>query len=288
MGFEVILHYFLAKKDEPGWDQDEPQTKKHNIGHRNDECDYTKLARFCIAQYARRDIYVHNIEVFEFVKRKIVVKAANDSQGGVIIKGKKFNVSSLDSSTRIEELLFENEDDENPTPTQTKPTPPPTKTEQPLPTPTEYDFKANANRILSFKSTVSHPLVAGYVSNDFVLLPRWVIFQPSSPNATAKYKLTQARKYQVLGRFVPSAFMGSSQEGMKTVVIVEDDIGRIIKVPDIDMTPVPTGMDQDILADQRYDPDKVIKQQQLDGPEQTRSVAIPKAIDDDMIDIRRR
>lgn len=106
MGYELVFHFH--EKDENGkFDLDEStkQTFTKNIGRRNAEISLEQVAAVIMGQLARRDIYVVNVEVYEYAKREITFK---ETKEGVTIKGKKFNFDQLHG------VLKSDDDEEQP------------------------------------------------------------------------------------------------------------------------------------------------------------------------------
>lgn len=100
MGYEVILHYYneISKGE---YDKNNPQTKTLKFGSYNDEVSLDELAKKIIIQMARRNIFIYDVEIFEFIRKKISFKETKD---GILIKHKKF---SFDGHVEIEETACE-------------------------------------------------------------------------------------------------------------------------------------------------------------------------------------
>jgi hypothetical protein len=90
MAFEVHFHYHERKS--PGqYDQETNKVLKKVLGEVTEDIPLENLASFILSQMARRDIFVHNIEIFEIVKKKITFRETKD---GIAIKNKKFNLTN--------------------------------------------------------------------------------------------------------------------------------------------------------------------------------------------------
>ncbi len=85
MGFEVIFSYH--ERLEGGYDKENTKTMKKKVGKADDEVATEKLAGTIMAQLARRDIWVVDVEVFEFTKKKLSFKESKD---GLVIGNKKY------------------------------------------------------------------------------------------------------------------------------------------------------------------------------------------------------
>jgi hypothetical protein len=88
MGFEVIYYYKeLLDEATPGIYGEEVKTKTSKIGKSNEDIPFEVLASKILSQLARRNILIVNFEIFEFQKKKINYKEADD---GIVIKNKKY------------------------------------------------------------------------------------------------------------------------------------------------------------------------------------------------------
>lgn len=94
MGYEVIF-YFHERREDGKYNTEEKKELKKKVGTPLDEIPMEQLAATIMAQLARRDIWVVDVDIFEFTKKKISFKESTDGSG-VVIKGKKF---SLDKAT---------------------------------------------------------------------------------------------------------------------------------------------------------------------------------------------
>jgi hypothetical protein len=98
MGFEVTYHFH--EKIEGDYNKDEKKTFKKKVGDPFEEVSLEKLAGAVMAQLARRDVWIVDIEVFELSKKPISFK---ETKGGIVLKNKKFlfDGGGEDSSTVI-------------------------------------------------------------------------------------------------------------------------------------------------------------------------------------------
>lgn len=102
MGFEV--NYIFCDKDENGdYDKNNLKSFKKKVGDPFEEVSLEKLASSIMAQLARRDIFISDVEVFELSKKKVSFK---ETKLGLVLKNKKFLFDSLESPLSS----FENED----------------------------------------------------------------------------------------------------------------------------------------------------------------------------------
>lgn len=98
MGFEVCYKYH--EKIEGDYNKDETKSFKKKVGDPFEEVSLEKLAGAIMAQLARRDVWILDVEVFELSKKPVSFK---ESKGGIILKNKKFNFDGggEDASTVI-------------------------------------------------------------------------------------------------------------------------------------------------------------------------------------------
>lgn len=85
MGYEVTYHYH--ERTDEGYNKDETKTFKKKVGQPFDDTTLEKLAAAVMAQLARRDVWIVDVEIFELSKKAISFKEA---KGGIILKNKKF------------------------------------------------------------------------------------------------------------------------------------------------------------------------------------------------------
>lgn len=107
MGYECVLHYHeeIAKGE---YNKDEMKTKSLKIGSPYDDIPLEMLAGKIMAQLARRNMLIVDVEIFEFAKKKLSYKETED---GILIKNKKFGFdddqiiyNSLNVSSNVEEI----------------------------------------------------------------------------------------------------------------------------------------------------------------------------------------
>ena len=85
MGYEVIYHY--RESLGPGEYDEEVKTKKAKVGQAYEETSLESLASKVMAQLARRNILIVDVEIYEFTRKSISYKESDD---GILIKNKKF------------------------------------------------------------------------------------------------------------------------------------------------------------------------------------------------------
>lgn len=100
MGYEIILNYH--EKVDGQYNKDETKQMKRKIGEPFEEVPLEVLAQKIMAQMARRDIWVlPDVEIYELKKQKVNFR---ETQGGVIIKNKKFLLDSETKNVAIQEV----------------------------------------------------------------------------------------------------------------------------------------------------------------------------------------
>lgn len=86
MGFEIV-YSFLEKKEESDDYGTEIKEMKKKVGEPFDEVDLIDVVKNIIKQRSRRDIFVKDVQVFEYKKTKLNFK---ETKGGIVIKHSKF------------------------------------------------------------------------------------------------------------------------------------------------------------------------------------------------------
>jgi hypothetical protein len=96
MAYE-LTYFYHERKPEGGYNIDEKKELKKKIGNGFEEVPLESVALAIIKQLARRDIWVVDVEVSEYTKKKVSFKESNDGSG-IILKNKKF---SFDHSSAL-------------------------------------------------------------------------------------------------------------------------------------------------------------------------------------------
>lgn len=207
MGFEVIYHYH-ERLDEGGYNKDETKSMKKRVGDPFEEVCLDKCAGAILAQLARRDIWVTDVEVYELSKKKITFREAKG--GSVVLKNKKYQMDG--TAGIVSQEIVEA---------------PPQQQVQPAPS-----FETQA--------MVPSPMSGVQPHNRGALRPiKWVVFQPSYDNDESRrlkvkmLKFTIDKKYPVFAEQLQSNGVGMAY---KTI----DDNGREILVSDEYFIPADT------------------------------------------------
>lgn len=108
MGYLVTIKYHPKSKDSSfGFDTENSLEKTMRVGKKEEEIDEENLALVILKQLSRRDILVHDVEIIQFVKKKIKVR---ESTNGIVVGNKKY---TFDNTTNGK-LNVEVEDSEFP------------------------------------------------------------------------------------------------------------------------------------------------------------------------------
>jgi hypothetical protein len=191
MGYEVNYKYY--EKTEEGYDTTEIKTMTKRYGKKTDDLPLEKIASLILRELSRRDIWVTDVNVFQFVKKEIKFKEVKG--GGIILGHKKFNLdlTHVDLSEEIE------------------------------------DEESKPNSVASPKLAVTpRPITR---PNEPVL--RTVIFKPPAAlfKEAKKYQLTVGRKYglyeeRITGT-VPTAGSNATLEAGLISYRLLDDTGKM-------------------------------------------------------------
>lgn len=111
MGYEIRYTYHPRKEDGPGYNEEITEEKNSKVGKPFDDTSLEKCAAAIMAQLARRDVLVVDVEVYELVKKEISFKESKDGNG-IVLKNKKFSLS------KTAQLVEEEEDAPAPAPPQ--------------------------------------------------------------------------------------------------------------------------------------------------------------------------
>jgi len=98
MAYEIYLHYH-EYNDDGSFKKNENNILKKKLGTIENEYPLEKVCAFITGQLARRDIFVHDVEVFEFIKKKLPLKI---SKNGLLLKNQKLSYEDLLSDRTID------------------------------------------------------------------------------------------------------------------------------------------------------------------------------------------
>jgi len=203
MGFEVTYKYH--ERVEGDYNKEETKSFKKKVGDPFEDVSLEKLAGAVMAQLARRDVWIVDVEVFELSKKPVSFK---ESKGGIILKNKKFNFDGggEDASTVIVQDMVQ--------------APPP----QPVQLPQQYAQPSNGQHV-NIQGQAAPPNPSRGVHPHEQGQPRrpidWMVFSPELPQmAEVKQKnlrFTPEKKYPVFEK----------REGVGgEIFVMIDDTGR--------------------------------------------------------------
>jgi hypothetical protein len=104
MGFEVIYH-FHERQENGKYNTEEKKEMKKKIGSPFEDLPLEQLAAVVMSQLARRDIWVVDVEIYEYTKKKLSFKESTD--GGILIKNKKFCLDKCGANLISQEVYQE-------------------------------------------------------------------------------------------------------------------------------------------------------------------------------------
>lgn len=102
MGYQIIFSFH--KRKESSYDMENVNKLTKKVGKDDEDTPLEQVVMLVKSQLARRDILVTDVDVYEFVKKKVKFK---EIKGGFIIKDKKFMMD------QIQGVPVASEDDEN-------------------------------------------------------------------------------------------------------------------------------------------------------------------------------
>lgn len=91
MGYSVLYRYY-ERLPNGDYNREELKEMKRKVGDPIDDTTLEDLASKVLAQMARRDIWVQDVEIFEYEKKKITFK---ETPGGIVLKNKKFTLDTI-------------------------------------------------------------------------------------------------------------------------------------------------------------------------------------------------
>lgn len=202
MGFEVQYQFYEKLEDSFDYNREESKTFKKVYGKATDEYPLDKLAQSIMQQMARRDIFIYDLEIYEFQKKKISFR---QNKSDLVIKNKKF------SNTGV--FLENIEVDEN----------------------TNCQANHSCNQLIpineSSMPTVNIAPKLNLANNKMNLA------QPISDRVIKRVQFLPGRITKPVGRFTvekiyPVYRESLSENGVGMMIEVMDDAGKRVKVSD--------------------------------------------------------
>jgi len=197
MGFEVL--YRCHEKVEGEYNREETKTFKKKVGDPFEEVPLERLAGAVMAQLARRDVWIVDVEVYELSKKQISFKEA---KGGIVLKNKKFlfDGGGTESSTIIVEDMMEKQ------------------AIQPQPQ-VQYSDYSSDNVNIAGRLPDAHP----HNNNGQRRPVDWMTFAPELPQMIEvkqkNIRFTPDKKYPVFEK-------RPSPSGIGEIFVMVDDTGR--------------------------------------------------------------
>jgi hypothetical protein len=90
MSFECVFKYFERGEDGK-YNTEEKKTLTKSVGKKGEDTDLDQCAKVILAQLARRDVWVVDVEICEFVRKQVSFK---ETKGGIIVKNRKYVLDS--------------------------------------------------------------------------------------------------------------------------------------------------------------------------------------------------
>lgn len=201
MGYEVTYKYH--ERTEGEYNREETKTFKKKVGDPFEEISLEKLAGAIMAQLARRDVWIVDVEVFELSKKQISFKEA---KGGIILKNKKFlfDGGGADASTIVVQDMIQ----------------------APAPQPYQPPVASTNGQHVNIQGQSPNPTVGANPHPHEQGRPRrpvdWMVFAPElhqMPEVKQKnLRFTPDKKYPV--------FEKRESVGGGEVYVMQDDTGR--------------------------------------------------------------
>jgi hypothetical protein len=91
LGYEIAFH-FHERGEDGKYDMDKQQSFTKTVGRKSAEVSLEQVAAVVLGQLARRDIWIVDVQVFEFAKREITFK---ETKNGVVLKNRKFHYDQI-------------------------------------------------------------------------------------------------------------------------------------------------------------------------------------------------
>jgi hypothetical protein len=218
MGYECILHYH-EELDKGVYDKENLKTKSIKVGTPYENISLEQLAGKIMSQFARRNILIVNVEIFEFEKKKISFKETND---GILIKNRKFNFDDDNLITNV--LLNTTSNIENESSFFS-----------------EEEVVKAGNKFVEENPAIVAKIVKNPNSVNIVKKPiRYEIFYPPEKfllEQVKNKKLTLNKEYAIYEETPGANFY----DGMN--YLIKDDEGNFIKINDRFFIPKTVGID---------------------------------------------
>lgn len=242
MGFEITYFVHPRKEDGGGYDYSIREEKSVKIGKPFEEIPLENLAAAVMAQMARRDVLVVDVQVVELVRKEVAFKECKDGQG-IILKNRRFSFN--EAAQMVAEDVIEECSNKNLAITSRQPHEMALQPHEVAVQPHEVavnkssnidDLYSNPNKNVPVKRQVA-PIQQ--VNQNKVLYR--VLFDPSIHHLpelkSRRLKLTPEKEYAV-HQIVPHP-TGKLEYQQ---IVVTDDVGRPIKIDEKYFSAVGSGL----------------------------------------------
>lgn len=189
MGYEIIYRYKEAT-GKPGEYSEEIKERSAKMGKVTEDVGLDALASKIMAQLARRNILIVDVEIYEYAKRRVSYR---ETKSGIVIKNKSF---SFDSGSVVETCDFEDGGSESDQPDEDfKPIPSPSRemADRSCPIAAKVNLASPARRAIRHEIFEPEPLAlhkARQKGLKFTVGKKYPIYSESSMGTTVVYKTT--------------------------------------------------------------------------------------------------
>jgi hypothetical protein len=216
VGFECCYHYY--EKIDGEYNKEETKTFKKKVGDPFDDVPVEKVAASIMAQMARRDILIIDVEIYELTKKFISFK---ESKSGIIIKNKKF---SFDGAGEDSSFIAVEELQQLSAPS----------TQQQY-TVTEFQPSSSNMPAQQLSAAATHP--HNVKNNNNKSVKRFVDVMVFLPEALHLHQAKQKNLKFTVNKKYPITEKRPSPTGVGEMFVVQDDTGREQVVSDIYFVP---------------------------------------------------
>lgn len=221
MGFGVEYFYYERMED-GNYNKDDLKSMKRKVGEPLDDTSLELLASKVLAQLARRDIWIHDIKIFEYKKQEITFR---ETKGGIILKNKKFTLDKVAHDLDSEEFQSPQELDGG----------------APIPQ------RGNGQTMIPISPAVPKPPINGIVCPVELAgqIPiRAEIYDPEPDHLKAglvRGQFTKGKKYPIFKEQRDPREQNAGRE-LPMLYITIDDTGKRVITPGIAFRPVGGGL----------------------------------------------
>ena len=213
MGYSVLYRYY-ERLPNGDYNREDIKEMKRKVGDPLDDTTLEELASKVLAQMARRDIFVQDVEIFEYEKKKIIFK---ETTGGIVLKNKKFTLDTIGHSLESKEISKEN-------------------------TPGQSIHPHHKENTLVQKSNGSGILVPEELQNQVPI--RVEVYDPEQDMLKAgliKGRFTPGKKYPIFSELKDPREATAGKE-LPILYVTIDDSGRRINAPSVAFRPIQVGL----------------------------------------------